>query len=189
MQNVNTKGVVNHPPTNKKSTLFSGHCKLLRQSLNLVDPIQNWTCLFFINSFRHVELEIALAIPASNECKIKTNNSAAQGLTLHHLTLSPLKPEPGFSGERVNVDYGRNYVVYSQFFLNQLLQVKMSCMCGTAIRYDLTLSAPESSSVDVRFWRIKTIPALRWRFKFLYSNEAEKGNYNIYDDFKLEKTL
>ena len=96
MQNVNTKGVVNHPPTNKKSALFSGHCKLLRQSLNLLDPIQNWTCLFFINSFRHVELEIALAIPASNECKIKQHNN----------------PTP------LNVDYGRNYVVYSQFFSN-----------------------------------------------------------------------
>ena len=30
--------------------------------------------------FRHLKLGIALAIPASNECKIGTNNSAAQGL-------------------------------------------------------------------------------------------------------------
>ena len=37
--------------------------------------------VFFINSnsFRHLKLEIALAIPASNDEKYKWNNSAGQG--------------------------------------------------------------------------------------------------------------
>ena len=37
---------------------------------------------FFINSniFRHLKLEIALAIPASNDEKYNWNNSAGQGL-------------------------------------------------------------------------------------------------------------
>ena len=50
----------------------------------LFDPIfQYWRCLFFtnMNIFRHLKLEIALAIPASNEWKTQTNNSAGQGLT------------------------------------------------------------------------------------------------------------
>ena len=40
------------------------------------------TCLFFTNShiFRHFELAIALAIPASNDEKYNWNNSAGQGL-------------------------------------------------------------------------------------------------------------
>ena len=41
-------------------------------------------CIFFtninINIFRHLKLEIALAIPALNEWKIETNNAAAYGL-------------------------------------------------------------------------------------------------------------
>ena len=39
-------------------------------------------CIFFKNIIisRHVKLEIALAIPASNEGKIEPNNSAAQEL-------------------------------------------------------------------------------------------------------------
>ena len=32
--------------------------------------------------FCYLELEIALAIPASNEWKIETNNSAVKGLTV-----------------------------------------------------------------------------------------------------------
>ena len=35
-----------------------------------------------INIFRHLKLEIALAIPASNDEKYNWNNSAEQGLTL-----------------------------------------------------------------------------------------------------------
>ena len=49
----------------------------------LVYPIiQYWTCLFFKNSniFRHLELEIALAIPAPNDEKYNCSNSAGQGL-------------------------------------------------------------------------------------------------------------
>ena len=44
--------------------------------------IQYPKCLFFIGKhiFCHLKMEIALAIPALNEWKIKTNNSAAQGL-------------------------------------------------------------------------------------------------------------
>ena len=46
---------------------------------------QDWRCLFFINMniFHHLKLEIALAIPASNEGKIQhvqAKNSAGQGL-------------------------------------------------------------------------------------------------------------
>ena len=39
--------------------------------------------LFFIdaNIFRHLKLEIALAIPALNEEKIEPNNSAGYGLS------------------------------------------------------------------------------------------------------------
>ena len=35
-----------------------------------------------INIFRHLKLEIALAIPASNDEKYNITNSAGQGLTL-----------------------------------------------------------------------------------------------------------
>ena len=51
----------------------------------LINPIfQYWRCLFFINMniFRQLKLEIALAIPASSEIKILTNNSAGRGLKL-----------------------------------------------------------------------------------------------------------
>ena len=44
--------------------------------------VQYWRCLFFINIniFRHLMLEIALAIPASNDEKYNWINSAGQGL-------------------------------------------------------------------------------------------------------------
>ena len=58
----------------------------------LVDAIVNpiihyWRCLFYINIniFRHLKLKIASAISASNEWKIETNNTAAQGLTFESL--------------------------------------------------------------------------------------------------------
>ena len=47
----------------------------------LVYPIMRyWRNLLFISIkvFRHLKLEIALAIPASNEGKIETHNSAEQ---------------------------------------------------------------------------------------------------------------
>ena len=46
--------------------------------------IQYGRLIFFINMniLRHLKLEIALAIPASNDVKIEANNSAAQGLIL-----------------------------------------------------------------------------------------------------------
>ena len=42
------------------------------------------TCIFSKNiyNFRHLKLEIALAIPASNDEKYNWNNSAEQGLTV-----------------------------------------------------------------------------------------------------------
>ena len=42
-------------------------------------------CLFFINInlFRHVKLEIALAVSTLNYCKIETNNSTGQGLNIY----------------------------------------------------------------------------------------------------------
>ena len=36
-----------------------------------------------INIFRHLKLEIALAIPASNDEKYNTTNSAGQGLNMY----------------------------------------------------------------------------------------------------------
>ena len=50
-----------------------------------VSPITQLTrCIFSKNKniFRHVKLEIALAIPASNDEKYNSNNSAGQGSTL-----------------------------------------------------------------------------------------------------------
>ena len=49
--------------------------------------IQFGRCLFFIDNiiffhFIHLKLDIVLAIPASNELKILTNNSTAPGLNL-----------------------------------------------------------------------------------------------------------
>ena len=37
----------------------------------------------YINIFRHLKLEIASAIPASNDEKYNTTNSAEQGLTVY----------------------------------------------------------------------------------------------------------
>ena len=47
----------------------------------MLSQCNNSRCLLCIdiNIFLHLKLEIALAIPASNEWKIETNNSAAQG--------------------------------------------------------------------------------------------------------------
>ena len=44
-------------------------------------------CIFSktINSFRHLELEIALAIPAANDEKYNWNNSAGQGLSANYV--------------------------------------------------------------------------------------------------------
>ena len=43
-----------------------------------------------INIFRHLKLEIALAILASNERKIEANYSAAQGVrTLYYIQMPP----------------------------------------------------------------------------------------------------
>ena len=44
-------------------------------------------CIFSkdIYIFRHLELEIALAIPASNDEKYNWNNLAGQGLKIHKL--------------------------------------------------------------------------------------------------------
>ena len=49
----------------------------------IYEIIQCVRSLFFINEhvFHHLRLAIVLAIPTLNELKIKTNNSAAQGLT------------------------------------------------------------------------------------------------------------
>ena len=57
--------------------------------------LSNYSMLFFtnINIFRHLKLEIVLAIPASNYSKIEANNSAPQGLkkiSLHHKELELL---------------------------------------------------------------------------------------------------
>ena len=42
-----------------------------------------------ITIFHHLELEIALAIPASNDEKYNLNNSAGQELTINHYLITP----------------------------------------------------------------------------------------------------
>ena len=42
---------------------------------------------YIVIFFRHLKLEIALAIPALNDENIKTNNSATQGLTIDTHTI------------------------------------------------------------------------------------------------------
>ena len=50
---------------------------------------QSRTCIFSKNIyiFRNLKLEIALAIPASNDEKYNLNNSAGQGLKLNHVVI------------------------------------------------------------------------------------------------------
>ena len=74
------KHVLDHKNITKFDQIGFGRCS--------VNPIiQYWKCLFFINIFRHLKLEIALAIPASNDEKYK-RNSAAEGLTLEIIITS-----------------------------------------------------------------------------------------------------
>ena len=51
-----------------------------RCSVSLITQLRR--CIFSKNKniFRHLKLEIALAIPASNDDKYNSNNSAGQGL-------------------------------------------------------------------------------------------------------------
>ena len=51
-------------------------------SVSLITQLRR--CIFSKNKniFRHLKLEIAIAIPASNDEKYNSNNSARQGLTL-----------------------------------------------------------------------------------------------------------
>ena len=62
----------------------------VRWSVN--KKIQFWSSISFLNTdiFRQLKLEIALAIPALNEGKIETNNSAASGLSNHRTILMSL---------------------------------------------------------------------------------------------------
>ena len=52
-----------------------------RWSVSLITQLRR--CIFSKNKniFRHLKLEIALAIPASSDEKYNSNNSAGQGLT------------------------------------------------------------------------------------------------------------
>ena len=54
-----------------------------RCSVSLITQLGR--CIFKKNKniFRHLKLEIALAIPASNDEKYNSNNSAGQGLTIY----------------------------------------------------------------------------------------------------------
>ena len=58
-----------------------------RCSVSLITRLKR--CIFSKNKniFRHLKLEIALAIPASNDEKYNSNNSAGQGLGETHLNL------------------------------------------------------------------------------------------------------
>ena len=53
-----------------------------RCSVSLITQLKR--CIFSKNKniFRHLKLEIALAIPASNDEKYNSNNSAGQGLIM-----------------------------------------------------------------------------------------------------------
>ena len=55
-----------------------------RCSVSLTTQLRR--CLFSKNKniFRHLKLEIALAIPASNDEKYNSNNSAGQGLSYEY---------------------------------------------------------------------------------------------------------
>ena len=56
-------------------------------SLSLITQLKR--CIFSKNKniFRHLKLEIALAIPASNDEKYNLNNSAGQGLNVNLLEI------------------------------------------------------------------------------------------------------
>ena len=55
-----------------------------RCSASLITQLRR--CIFSKNKniFRHLKLEITLAIPASNDEKYNSNNSAGQGLSIEH---------------------------------------------------------------------------------------------------------
>ena len=53
-----------------------------RCSVSLITQLRKWVFSKNKNIFRHLKLEIALAISASNDEKYNSNNSAGQGLTL-----------------------------------------------------------------------------------------------------------
>ena len=74
--NLTSTKVSNRINATKIDQIFSGRCSEANQIF------QFGRCLFFINRniFRHLKLEIALAIPASNEGKVIWNHSAGQGL-------------------------------------------------------------------------------------------------------------
>ena len=70
--------------------------------------------------FRHLKLEIALAIPALNEWKILWNNSAGQGLTRRDMGPIPLEidlalPFPNFFAL---------YVIFSKLNDRGLIYIK-----------------------------------------------------------------
>ena len=52
--------------------------RIVRDRCTVNERIQFCRCLFFINGhiFRHLKLEFTFAVPALNERKIETNNSA-----------------------------------------------------------------------------------------------------------------
>ena len=70
-------------------------------------------CIFSqnIDLFRHLELEIGSAIPASIDGKYNWNNSAGQGLTLTMLTYSCLK-----HGEQRGLKSSKNVLALSASF-------------------------------------------------------------------------
>ena len=62
-----------------------------RCSVSLITQLR---CLFSKNKniFRHLKLEIALAIPASNDEKYNSNNSAGQVLRVYMLEAACVNP-------------------------------------------------------------------------------------------------
>ena len=73
-------------------------------------------CLFFINRnvFRHLKLDIALAIPALNELKILWKNSAGQGLKIY--AHSPAHNDCPFFYCTVNCfNTSYNYIIFETF--------------------------------------------------------------------------
>ena len=58
-----------------------------RCSVSLITQLRR--CIFSKNKniFRHIKLEIALAIPAANEEQYNSNNSAGQGLSMFYVLI------------------------------------------------------------------------------------------------------
>ena len=81
-----------------------------RCSISLITQLRR--CIFKKNKniFPHLKLEIALAIPASNDEKYNSNNSAGQGL-IYHTSILLFFFMLNFSHRMTNMAYINHYYV------------------------------------------------------------------------------